>query len=206
MTRIVGPVPDQSMLFGLLDMFDGLHIEVVSVNPVGTQTPIDSHPRRVTHPLLCASIASEQQRWATRPALNDWNDMNDLGFWGWIAWFFWVFVFFAYLMVLFSILSDLFRDHKLSGWWKAVWIIFLIFVPFLTALVYLIARGNGMTQARHGAGAGDAQGAGRVHPADGGNGSGGSSVDDIAKAKSLLDSGAITQAEFDAIKSKALAS
>ncbi len=72
--------------------------------------------------------------------------MNDLGLWGWIAWFFWVFVFFAYLMVLFSILSDLFRDHKLNGWLKAVWIIFLIFVPFLTALVYLIARGNGMTK------------------------------------------------------------
>src|SRR6478735_11649719 len=61
------------------------------------------------------------------------------GFWDFIAWMFWIFVFVAYLMVVFSIIGDLFRDDKLSGWLKAVWILFLIFVPFLTALVYLIA-------------------------------------------------------------------
>ena len=127
----------------------------------------------------------------------------DLG--SWIAWFFWVFVFFAYLMVLFSIIGDLFRDSELSGWLKAVWIVFLIFVPFLTALVYLIARGNGMTKRGLAQAAEQRklqdeyirQTAGTAAPA--------SSVDDIAKAKSLLDSGAITQAEFDAIKAKALA-
>ena len=125
--------------------------------------------------------------------------------WSWIAWFFWVFVFFAYLMVLFSIIGDLFRDSELSGWLKAIWIIFLIFVPFLTALVYLIARGNGMTKRGLAQAAEQRklqdeyirQTAGTAAPA--------SSVDDIAKAKSLLDSGAITQAEFDAIKAKALA-
>ena len=123
----------------------------------------------------------------------------------WIAWFFWVFVFFAYLMVLFSIIGDLFRDTELSGWLKAIWIIFLIFVPFLTALIYLIARGNGMTKRGLAQAAEQRklqdeyirQTAGTAAPA--------SSVDDIAKAKSLLDSGAITQAEFDAIKAKALA-
>ena len=127
----------------------------------------------------------------------------DLG--SWIAWFFWVFVFFAYLMVLFSIIGDLFRDTELSGWLKAIWIIFLIFVPFLTALIYLIARGNGMTKRGLAQAAEQRklqdeyirQTAGTAAPA--------SSVDDIAKAKSLLDSGAITQAEFDAIKAKALA-
>src|SRR5215216_2208469 len=67
-------------------------------------------------------------------------------FWDIIWWFFWVFVFISYLMVLFNIVADLFRDHALNGWWKAVWIIFLIFVPFLTALVYLIARGKGMSE------------------------------------------------------------
>ena len=67
-------------------------------------------------------------------------------FWDMIWWFLWAFVFIAYLFALFAIIGDLFRDHKLSGWWKAVWIIFLIFVPFLTALVYLIARGNGMAE------------------------------------------------------------
>ena len=129
---------------------------------------------------------------------------SDIG--SWLAWFFWVFVFFAYLMVLFSILGDLFRDSELNGWLKAIWIIFLIFVPFLTALVYLIARGNGMTKR------GLAQAAEMKKAQDdyirqtAGAASGGTSVDDIAKAKTLLDSGAITQAEFDAIKAKALAS
>jgi Short C-terminal domain/Phospholipase_D-nuclease N-terminal len=128
---------------------------------------------------------------------------SDIG--SWLAWFFWVFVFFAYLMVLFSILGDLFRDSELNGWLKAIWIIFLIFVPFLTALVYLIARGNGMTKR------GLAQAAEMKKAQDdyirqtAGAASGGTSVDDIAKAKTLLDSGAITQAEFDAIKAKALA-
>ncbi len=55
-------------------------------------------------------------------------------FWSLIWWFLWAFVFIAYLMALFAIIGDLFRDHKLNGWWKAVWIIFRIFVPFLTAL------------------------------------------------------------------------
>jgi ABC-type multidrug transport system fused ATPase/permease subunit len=55
-----------------------------------------------------------------------------------------VFLFAAWLMVLFTIFADLFRDHALSGWWKAMWVIFLIFVPFLGSLIYLIARGSGM--------------------------------------------------------------
>jgi len=70
-----------------------------------------------------------------------WNN-----FWNIIWLFFWSFAFIAYLFALFAIISDLFRDHKLNGWWKALWIIFLIFVPFLTALVYLIARGPGMAE------------------------------------------------------------
>jgi hypothetical protein len=126
------------------------------------------------------------------------------GFWGSIGdliwWFLWAFVFFTYLMALFAVIGDLFRDHKLSGWWKAVWIIFLIFVPFLTLLVYLIARGKGMAergaaQAREYKAAQD-QYIKSVASA--------SPSEEIAKAKSLLDSGAITQAEFDAIKAKAL--
>lgn len=125
-----------------------------------------------------------------------------MDFWNWLAWFFWVFVFVAYLMVLFSILGDLFRDHTLSGWWKAVWIIFLIFVPFLTALIYLIARGQGMQkrgieQAQELRAQQDAY----IRATAGTS----SPTDDIAKAKSLLDSGAISQAEFDSLKAKALA-
>jgi hypothetical protein len=57
-----------------------------------------------------------------------------------------VFLFAAWLMILFVIIGDLFRDHSISGWGKAAWVIFLIFVPFLAALVYLIARGDGMRE------------------------------------------------------------
>jgi hypothetical protein len=117
-----------------------------------------------------------------------------------IWWFLWAFVFFAYLMALFAVIGDLFRDHKLNGWWKALWIIFLIVAPFLSLLIYLIARGKGMAergaaQAREYKAAQD-QYIKSVASA--------SPSEEIAKAKSLLDSGAITQAEFDAIKSKAL--
>ncbi|WP_109208573.1 MULTISPECIES: SHOCT domain-containing protein [Microbacterium] len=125
------------------------------------------------------------------------------GIWDFILWFFWIFVFVAYLMVLFSIIGDIFRDHELNGWLKALWILFLIFVPFLTALIYLIARGSSMQkrsieQAQELRAAQDAY----IRQTAG---SGASAADDIAKAKSLLDSGAITQAEFDALKAKALA-
>ena len=72
------------------------------------------------------------------------------GFWGSIGdliwWFLWAFIFVTYLFALFAVIGDLFRDHKLNGWGKAIWIISLIFVPFLTLLVYLIARGNGMAE------------------------------------------------------------
>ena len=57
-----------------------------------------------------------------------------------------IFLFAAWLMVLFSIFGDLFRDHEVSGWGKAAWSLFLIFVPFLGSLIYLIARGGGMRE------------------------------------------------------------
>ncbi|KQP01488.1 SHOCT domain-containing protein [Leifsonia sp. Leaf264] len=125
-----------------------------------------------------------------------------MDFWGWIAWFFWVFVFVAYLMVIFSIIGDIFRDHTLNGWLKALWIILLVFVPFLTALVYLIARGTGMQRRS----LEQAQGLRAQQDAYiRATASAGSPVDEIAKAKALLESGAITQAEFDALKARALA-
>ena len=67
-------------------------------------------------------------------------------FWSVIWLFFWGFAFVAYLFALFAVITDIFRDHELSGWLKAVWIIFLVFVPFLTVLVYLIARGRSMAE------------------------------------------------------------
>lgn len=125
----------------------------------------------------------------------DWSN-----FWSVIWLFFWSFAFVAYLFALFAIISDLFRDHKLNGWWKAVWIIFLIFVPFLTALVYLIARGPGMAE-RSQREARQMQSATDDYIRQVANSS---PADEIAKAKALLDSGAITQQEFDHLKARAL--
>jgi len=126
------------------------------------------------------------------------------GFWGsfWdiIWWFLWIFFFMAYLFALFAVIGDLFRDHTLNGWLKAVWIIFLIFVPFLTALIYLIARGRGMAER----GAAQAKELKAAQDQYIKSVASSSPAEEIAKAKSLLDSGAITQAEFDAIKAKAL--
>ncbi|QTX03413.1 SHOCT domain-containing protein [Agromyces archimandritae] len=121
-------------------------------------------------------------------------------FWDVIWWFLWAFVFIAYLFALFAVIIDLFRDQKLNGWWKAVWIIFLIFVPFLTVLVYLIARGSGMAE-RSAKEAGQAQKATDDYIRDV---AGSSPSDEIAKAKSLLDAGTITPEEFASIKAHAL--
>ena len=123
-------------------------------------------------------------------------------FWQFFWLLVWSFFFVAYLIILFQIIADLFRDHELSGWWKAVWIIVLLVLPYLGALIYLIARGTGMGQ-RHLAAAQAAQKqadqyiqsvAGATSPAD-----------NIASAKALLDAGTINQAEFETLKAKALA-
>jgi ABC-type multidrug transport system fused ATPase/permease subunit len=125
-------------------------------------------------------------------------------FWDWFWLLVWTFVFVMYLMVLFQIIADLFRDRDLSGWWKALWIIFLIIFPFLAALIYLIARGRGMAERQ----------AGQMREAQAATdqyiksvaSQGASPADQIASAKSLLDSGAITQQEYEQLKAKALAS
>ncbi len=124
-------------------------------------------------------------------------------FWSIIWIVIWSFVFVAYLFVLFYILTDLFRDHQLSGWWKALWIIFLIFFPYLTALVYVIARGKGMSE-RQLAAVRQARTDTDAYIRDVASG-GKSPADHIADAKALLDNGTITQQEFERLKAKALA-
>ncbi len=124
-----------------------------------------------------------------------------MNFWNIVEIFFWSFVLISYLFALFSVVGDLFRDHMLSGGWKALWIIFLIFVPVLTTLVYLIARGRGMAERQqrsaHQAQASADQYIRQV--------AGHSPAEEIAQAKQLLDAGTITPAEFDTIKKRALA-
>lgn len=112
-----------------------------------------------------------------------------------------IFAFIAYLMILFNILTDLFwRDHKTSGVVKAVWVVFLIVFPYLTALVYLIVRGQGMAErAREAAATAKKQTDDYIRQA-----AGRSPAEEIAHAKDLLDAGTISQTEFDALKTKAL--
>ncbi|NYF97284.1 SHOCT domain-containing protein [Janibacter cremeus] len=110
------------------------------------------------------------------------------------------FGFLFYLMMLFSIIGDLFADHETRGIVKVVWVVFLLVVPLLTALVYLLVRGDGMARrrARTVQSAVDAQDAyikSVATPAP---------ADQIQKAKALLDEGTITQQEYDSLKSKAL--
>lgn len=123
-------------------------------------------------------------------------------FWNWVELLIWWFLFFAYLVILFQILGDLFRDRELSGWLKAVWIVFLIIFPFLTALVYVIARGRGMAERGQAAALKAKQDTDTyIRGVAGGK----SPAEHIADAKALLDQGVIDQAEFDQLKAKALA-
>ncbi|WP_239167043.1 SHOCT domain-containing protein [Catellatospora coxensis] len=114
------------------------------------------------------------------------------------------FLFVIWFWLLIMIFSDLFRDHETSGWAKALWTILVIVLPFLGILLYLIVRGRGMTdRALKQQQAMKQQMDAQIRAAVG---TGGSPADQIAQAKSLLDTGAITQAEFEVLKSKALSS
>jgi hypothetical protein len=121
-----------------------------------------------------------------------------------LLWTLWIWLVFAFFMLLFRVFGDLFSDKSIGGWAKFGWSVFIIFLPFLGLLVYIIARGKGMAERQ----------TERMHETQAAQdayirqaaGTGSSAADQIASAKALLDAGTITQAEFDALKSKALAS
>jgi general stress protein CsbA len=123
--------------------------------------------------------------------------------WTMILFFCWV----AWIWLLIVIFSDLFRRHDASGWTKALWIVFLIVLPFLGALVYIIANGKEMTERRvRDVQASQEQFDSYVRSvASESGGGGGGAAGEIERAKQLLDSGAINQEEFDRLKAKALA-
>ena len=126
------------------------------------------------------------------------NDFGDV-----LLWSFWFFIWIAALMVWFRCLFDLFGDHTLSGWGKAGWSLLLVFVPWLGAFIYLIARGRSMNE-RQMAKMADAQ-ASQEKYIQTVAAKTASPTEQIADAKKLLDTGAISQAEFDTMKAKALA-
>ena len=113
-----------------------------------------------------------------------------------------VFFLIVWIWILFTIITDLFRDHEMSGWGKAAWVLFLVFIPFLTALVYLIARGNGMRERTIKAQAEakqhfDSYVREQAH--------GGSPADELHKLNELKEKGALSSEEFDKAKAKLLA-
>jgi hypothetical protein len=112
-----------------------------------------------------------------------------------------IFFFVIWVWILITILADLFRDHEASGWAKAVWVIFLVFVPFLTALVYLIARGSGMRDRTIKAQA-DAKQHMDAYIREQAQSS---PADELHKLNDLREKGAITGEEFERAKAKLLA-
>src|SRR3954452_22017827 len=149
--------------------------------------------------------------WDARPSDGAWSRLreemsmdamtNDFG--EVLLWSFWFFIWIAALMVWFRCLFDLFGDSSLSGWAKAGWALLLIFVPWVGAFIYLMARGRSMTERQLSKAAALQERQDdyitQVPQAPA------SPADQIASARSLLDSGAIDQAEYDALKAKALA-
>lgn len=113
-----------------------------------------------------------------------------------------IFFFVVWIWILITILTDLFRDHEISGWGKAAWVLFLVFIPFLTALIYLIARGSGIrdraikaqTDAKQHF---DAYVREQAHSS--------SPADELHKLNELKEKGAISGEEFDRAKAKLLA-
>jgi putative oligomerization/nucleic acid binding protein/phospholipase D-like protein len=111
-----------------------------------------------------------------------------------------IFLFVVWIWILFTIISDLFRDHEMSGWAKAIWILFLVFIPFLTGLIYLIVRGSGMrdraikaqTDAKKHF---DEYVREQAHA---------SPADELHKLNDLREKGALSQEEFDQAKAKLL--
>jgi hypothetical protein len=122
-------------------------------------------------------------------------------FWEFMWLILWSFFLLTYLMVLFQIVVDLFRDPALGGLAKALWFIALIFLPLLTAVVYVITRGRGMARRREAESLG-AQAEAEQYIRDVARTS---PADQIARANALLREGAINEAEFAALKAKALA-
>lgn len=111
-----------------------------------------------------------------------------------------IFLFIAYLIVLFQVIGDLFRDRNMNGWERAIWILFLVIVPLITALVYLIVRGRGMGERQA-----EAQRLARSQAEDYIRSvATAGPAEEIAQAKALLDSGAITATEFEQLKAAAL--
>ena len=123
---------------------------------------------------------------------------------GQVFWsFLWFFLFFIWIWLLIVVFGDIFRSQDLSGWAKAIWCIFIIFLPYLGVFVYLIARGGKMHE--HAVEAAQAQDQAMRSYVQSVAGSGGSTADELARLADLREKGVISDAEFEQLKAKALA-
>ena len=125
-----------------------------------------------------------------------------MSIWDFLVYAFWFYIWFSCIFIFITVIIDVFRDHTLNGWAKALWLIFLLLLPFLGAFIYLIARGRSMSERK----------LAEVQAAQAAQNSYIQSVagtasptDEIVKAKALLDSGAISDEEFTKLKAAALA-
>ena len=114
------------------------------------------------------------------------------------------FLFFIWIWLLISVFADIFRSHDLGGWAKALWIVFVVIVPFLGVLIYLIVRGQPM-QERSMAQAAEQSQAQAAYIRQAAGGDTGSAADQLAKLAELHNSGTLTDAEFESQKAKVLA-
>src|SRR5690606_10249881 len=138
---------------------------------------------------------TRDHRTTTRKATSTMGIDNIDSFWDVLVWSFWIFIWISAIMVWFRCIFDLFGDSTLSGAAKAGWVLLLIFVPWFGALIYLIVRGKSMGE-RQMAAVADAQAAHEQYIRSVASTSA-SPADQITSAKALLDSGTITQQEFD---------
>jgi Short C-terminal domain/Phospholipase_D-nuclease N-terminal len=133
--------------------------------------------------------------------------MDDPSFWDVILWVFWFMLLVAWLSLVFRIIGDLFRDRELGGGAKALWMLFILFLPWVGVLAYLLARGGGMAERDVRAGQEQEQ-AFRTYvqqAAGTGGGGGGGVADELKKLAELRDSGTITPADYESAKAKVLA-
>jgi hypothetical protein len=127
----------------------------------------------------------------------------EMPLWDVIVSIFWFMILFTWIWLLISIFGDIFRDHELSGWGKALWILFLVVVPWLGALVYLIARGRSMNERARAQAQRNEQAFGQYVRETAGT-STTSTADELAKLADLRDRGTISAEEFERAKAKVL--
>jgi hypothetical protein len=131
--------------------------------------------------------------------------MDDFGLWDVFVSIFWFMILFAWIFLLFRIITDIFRDDELGGWGKALWTIFIVLLPWLGTLVYLIARGGSM-QERAMKDAQEADARMRAYVQEAASSGSASSVSaELRELGALRDAGTITPEEYEQAKAKVLA-